>query len=243
MWPNKQHSLGWVFVSRMIGIICFLIIVVLANILTYYVNSPLYHSGVDFLNLNFWLLLLIGIIIFVADIFGAFPFPLNLPAPVIKAIGSVFIIAFVLRVFEWVDSATGNNIYHYFWLLSFVIVPIVFIIVLLAGYYEIICDLWAKAKLRDQSDVVVAGETVSAASSPAVHIPQIMGGYRCRIPHDAVRSSPPVPRRDPEAVTVFSGKKDPQSMVRQFFLKREPSRSPVRVLCPELLLFFREFFR
>jgi hypothetical protein len=172
MWPNKQHSLGWVFVSRMIGIISFLIVVVLANILTYYVKSPLYHSGVDFLNLNFWLLLLIGIIIFVADIFGAFPFPLNLPAPVIKAIGSVFIIAFVLRVFEWVDTTTGNNIYHYFWLLSFVIVPIVFIIVLLAGYYEIICDLWAKAKLRDQSDVEVAEETVSATGSPAVTSPK-----------------------------------------------------------------------
>lgn len=172
MWPNKQHSLGWVFVSRMIGIICFLIVVVLANILKYYVNSPLYHSGVEFLNLNFWLLLLIGIIIFVADIFGAFPFPLNLPAPVIKAIGSVFIIAFVLRVFEWVDTTTGNNIYHYFWLLSFVIVPIVFIIVLLAGYYEIICDLWAKAKLRDQSDVEVTGETVSATGSPTVTSPK-----------------------------------------------------------------------
>ena len=131
MWPNKQHSLGWVFVSRMIGIICFLIVVVLANILTFYVGNPLYHAGVEFLNPNFWLLILIGIIIFIADIFGAFPFPLNLPAPIIKAIGSVFIIAFVLRVFDWVDSATGNNIYHYFWLLSFVIVPVVFIIVLL----------------------------------------------------------------------------------------------------------------
>jgi len=163
MWPDKQHSLGWVFVSRMIGILCFLIVVVLANILTYYVRNPLYHSGVAFLDLNFWLLLLIAIIIFVAGIFGAFPFPLNLPAPVINAIGSVFIIAFVLRVFEWVDTTTGNNIYHYFWLLSFVIVPIVFIIVLLAGYYEIICDLWAKEKLREKSDVVVAGETPSPA--------------------------------------------------------------------------------
>ncbi|MFY9749954.1 MAG: hypothetical protein WAK75_04480 [Methanoregula sp.] len=166
MWPNKQHSLGWVFVSRMIGIICFLIVVVLANILTFYVSNPLYHAGVDFLNLNFWLLILIGIIIFIADIFGALPFPMNLPAPIIKAIGSVFIIAFVLRVFEWVDSATGNNIYHYFWLLSFVIVPVVFIIVLLAGYYEIICDLWAKAKIRDESDTVVH----ASASNPAVSV-------------------------------------------------------------------------
>jgi signal transduction histidine kinase len=169
MWPNKQHSLGWIFVTRMIGIISFLIVVVLANILVFYVSSPLFHSGVDFLNLNFWLLVLIGIIIFVADIFGAFPFPLNLPAPIIKAIGSVFIIAFVLRVFDWVDAVTGNNIYHYFWLLSFVIVPVVFIIVLLAGYYEIICDLWAKAKIRDESDVVVAG---SAPKPPANSSPK-----------------------------------------------------------------------
>jgi hypothetical protein len=161
MWPNKQRSLGWVFVSRMIGIICFLIIVVLANILTYYVNSPLYHAGVDFLNLNFWLLLLIGIIIFVADIFGGFPFPLNLPAPIIKAIGSVFIIAFVLRIFEWVDQTTGNTLYHYFWLLSFVIVPIVFIMVLVTGYYEIICDLWARSKLTTGS---ISG--VEDATSP-----------------------------------------------------------------------------
>jgi hypothetical protein len=168
MWPHKQHSLGWIFVSRMIGIICFLIIVVLANILTFYVGNPLYHTGVDFLNLNFWLLILIGIIIFVGDIFGAFPFPLNLPAPIIKAIGSVFVIAFVLRVFEWVDTATGNNIYHYFWLLSFVIVPIVFIIVLLAGYYEIICDLWAKARIRDESETVVhAADSNSFAQSPS----------------------------------------------------------------------------
>jgi hypothetical protein len=150
----------------MIGIICFLIIVVLANILTFYVGNPLYHAGVDFLNLNFWLLILIGVIIFVGDIFGAFPFPLNLPSPIIKAIGSVFVIAFVLRVFEWVDTATGNNIYHYFWLLSFVIVPIVFIIVLLAGYYEIICDLWAKARIRDESETVVhAGDSTSFMQS------------------------------------------------------------------------------
>ena len=82
----------------MIGIICFLIVVVLANILTYYVGSQVYHSGVTFVNENFWLLLLIAIILMIADLFGAFPFPLNLPAPIVKAIGSVFCIAFFLRL-------------------------------------------------------------------------------------------------------------------------------------------------
>ena len=39
MWQYRKKPLSWVFVSRMIGIICFLIIVVLANILTYYVSN------------------------------------------------------------------------------------------------------------------------------------------------------------------------------------------------------------
>ena len=141
-----ERSLGWVFVTRMIGIISFLIIVVLANILTYYVASPVFYSGVGLLNANFWLLLLIGIIIFIGDIFTAFPFPLDLPAPVIRAIGSVFIIAFVLRVFEWVDRLAGSNIYQFFWFLSFVVVPIVFLLVLLSGYYEIIRRLFRSGR-------------------------------------------------------------------------------------------------
>ena len=164
---DKHRSLGWVFVSRMIGIICFLIIVVLANIFTFYVSNPIYHSGVDFLNTNFWLLLIIGIILFIADIFSVFPFPLDLPFPIIRAIGSVFIIAFVLRVFEWVDQLTASNLYHFFWLISFVIVPVVFIIVLITGYYEIICDLSSRARLRGDTTGTVAYDSVRPVASPA----------------------------------------------------------------------------
>jgi hypothetical protein len=149
-----ERSLGWVFVTRMIGIISFLIIVVLANILTYYVASPVFYSGVGLLNANFWLLLLIGIIIFIGDIFTAFPFPLDLPAPVIRAIGSVFIIAFVLRVFEWVDRLAGSNIYQFFWFLSFVVVPVVFLLVLLSGYYEIIRRLFRSGRTNGMAPTI-----------------------------------------------------------------------------------------
>jgi len=167
---GKDRSLGWVFVSRMIGIICFLIIVVLANILTFYVSNPVFHSGVAFLNTNFWLLLVIGVILFTADIFSVFPFPLDLPFPVIKAIGSVFIIAFVLRIFQWVDQITGNNLYHFLWLISFVIVPVVFIIVLITGYYEILCDLSSRARFT--SDTATAGADVGIPSSPPAARPE-----------------------------------------------------------------------
>jgi len=142
MGRYRNRSLGWVFVSRMIGIICFLIVVVLANILTYYVTGTVYHSAVNFINENFWLLILIGVILLVADLFGAFPFPLNLPAPIIKAIGSVFSVAFILRVFQWVDTVAATNLYPAFWFVSFLVVPLVFLIVLATGYFEIMRRLW-----------------------------------------------------------------------------------------------------
>jgi hypothetical protein len=140
----------------MIGIIGFLIVVVLANILTYYVSNPLYNAAVQFVNGNFWLLLLIAIILFVGAIFGAFPFPLNLPAPIIMAIGSVFCIAFFLRVFQWVDSVATTNLYSMFWLLSFLIVPLVFIIVLASGYFRIMRQLWWQPRTdRTDDDQVI----------------------------------------------------------------------------------------
>lgn len=158
MGQYRNRSLGWVFVTRMIGILCFLIVVVLANILTYYVANPIYHSGVTFINQEFWLLVLISAILLVAGLFGAFPFPLNLPAPIIKAIGSVFCIAFILRVFKWVDTVAASNLYDTFWLVAFLVVPLVFLIVLAMGYYEIMRRLWWQPYLDTGTEMIVVHE-------------------------------------------------------------------------------------
>jgi len=166
LW-NRNNSVSWVFVSRMTGIICFLIVVVLANILTYYVESPVYHAGVTFLNENFWLLVLISIILLVADLFGAFPFPLNLPAPIIRAFGSVFCIAFVLSVFQWVDLYFRTTLYQFFWVLAFLVVPLVFLIVLATGYFDIMRRLWLQPKLDDDPGVkVVLKDTIRKTELP-----------------------------------------------------------------------------
>ncbi len=161
MGQYRNRSLGWVFVSRMIGIICFLIVVVLANILTYYVTSPVYHSGVNLINENFWLLVLIAVILLVADVFGVFPFPLNLPAPIIRAFGSVFCIAFVLSVFQWVDRYFGTSLYQFFWVLAFLIVPLVFLIVLASGYFEIMRRLWWQPNIDGDTGVKVVHQETS----------------------------------------------------------------------------------
>ena len=169
MGKNRNKSLSWVFVSRMIGIICFLIIVVLANILKFYLSSPVYQSGIMFLNTNFWLFILIAIIFLVADLFGAFPFPLNLPAPIIRAFASVFCIAVIQIVFQWVDGISGTSFYQFFWLITFILVPLVFLIVLASGYYEIMKELWWQPKLEPDtgSDTLVFHEESPAQDTQA----------------------------------------------------------------------------
>ena len=142
----RSHSLGWVFATRMIGIICLLIAIVLANILTHYVENPVFISAVTFINGNFWLLILIALILMVGDVFAAFPFPFNLPAPIITAFGSVFFIMFMLRIFQWTDTVTSTTLSPLFSFLAPVIATVVFLIVLVSGYYAILRQLWFQSR-------------------------------------------------------------------------------------------------
>ena len=154
-----EKSLGWVFVTRMIGILTFLIVVVLANIL-----KSIYPSCapvVEFLNANFWLLLLIGIILFIAEIFTAFPFPLDLPAPIIRAFGSVFIITFLLAVVRWLGVSKEIN--DLFQILSILVAPIVFLLVLATGYYEILRRLFRSGRTNGSA---------SATPDPTIGTPR-----------------------------------------------------------------------
>jgi len=165
---NRNRSVGWVFVTRMIGIICFLIVVVLAKILTSFIPPDgIYYKALEgILFANFWLLLLIAIILFVADIFGAFPFPLNLPAPIIKAFGSIFCIAFVLDVFRWIDSSFGTMLFPLFWMPSLILIPLLFILLLATGYVGIMRRLWLQSNIDTG-----AGSEVVHQESPDIEQP------------------------------------------------------------------------
>lgn len=162
----RTRSFGWVFVKGMSGIICFLIVVVLAKILTNFTppDGIFQKAAEGILFANFWLLLLITIILFIADIFGAFPFPLNLPAPIIRAFGGVFCIAFILSIFQWYDSNFSTMLFQLFLLPALILIPLLFIIVLATGYFEIMRQLWWIPKVADDPD----GQVVHQV--PAVYL-------------------------------------------------------------------------
>lgn len=157
MGQYRKKPLSWIFLSRTIGIITFLIIVVLANLLTYYVSNSFYNSCVTFLNENFWLLIIIAVILLIGDIFGVFAFPLNLPAPVIKAIGSVFVIFFIISLIRWMDTIASTNFYNPFLWVSYLLVVLVFFIVLASGYYAILQEISWQPELEgdDSSDTFI----------------------------------------------------------------------------------------
>jgi hypothetical protein len=150
MGQYRRKPLSWIFLSRMIGIIIFLIIVVLANLLTHYVSNSFYNSCVMFLNENFWLLIIIAFILLAGDIFGVFVFPLNLPSPIIKAIGSVFFIFFILSLIRWVDTIAFTNFYYPFLFISYLLAVLVFLVVLISGYYEILRELSWQPELEGE---------------------------------------------------------------------------------------------
>jgi hypothetical protein len=167
----QKKPLSWIFVSRMMAIICFLIVVVLATILTT-VTTPdgTFQQAADgLLFSNFWLLLFILVILFVADIFGTFTFPLNLPAPIIRAFGSAFCITYILIVFQWIDDNYGTTISQFSWLIPSFIVPLVFLIVLVTGYYGIFRQLseQPEKESEDVSDtLMVHGEGFDSTAQP-----------------------------------------------------------------------------
>jgi len=104
---GKESVVG-VLIARIVGLVVFLILLGILNILAgAYVQTPIFLQIVAFLNANLGLLILISVIFLVGDLFGALAFPLNLPGPVFGAVGAVFLVMFLLRLFSLVGEITG----------------------------------------------------------------------------------------------------------------------------------------
>jgi hypothetical protein len=137
MGEYKKQSLIGIFLSRIAGIIVFLIILGILNILAEGIRVVMFHQVVGFLNANIGLILALSLFFLIGDLFGALTFPLNLPAPLFNAVGGVLIVAFIFRMFLLVDAMTGLTVFEMIGAIEFMVYPVVFIIVLIAGYASI----------------------------------------------------------------------------------------------------------
>jgi hypothetical protein len=124
-------------VSGVLGILIFLLVLVLFRFIADHTSWALFSAFVDFLFANAALVVFFSILFMIGDIFEAFRFPFDLPFPIIKAVGSVFLVTFIFNIFAFLDSYYGFSLSPALDLLKLILYPLVPIVVLIAGYVSI----------------------------------------------------------------------------------------------------------
>lgn len=148
----EKKSVGSRILIRMLGFFIFLVLLGIAKVLSFYILSDFYTAIVGFFLDNLFLAFLIFFITLIADTFWAFWFPFNIPAPVVSAVSSIFIVTYIYRLWLFLDN----------YLLTGIEMPIslvyqlVFWSVLVGGYVVIILRFvgWGdiRAKLKERRE-------------------------------------------------------------------------------------------
>jgi len=133
----KERSIIHIFFSRILGFLLFLILLGIANLLVKYIHNSVYIAIVNFLFDNLVLLIIILFISLLADIFWRFWFPFNLPAPILSAVSSIYMIKYIYNLWILIDSFVNTGITFQIG----IIYKIVFWVVVIAGYINILIRL------------------------------------------------------------------------------------------------------
>lgn len=131
---NQARNVAGIFLSKLLGVLIFLVILGLLNFLIPYVDEFVFREIVGFLNANLLLILLFTLFFCVAEMFFALVFPINLPAPLFSSFGSVFLVSFIFNVLGFIDSNFKMGLNGLLNEVYFFIVVIVFLIVFISGY-------------------------------------------------------------------------------------------------------------
>jgi hypothetical protein len=138
----NTKGLMYEIMTRIIGFLIFLVLLGIANVLTYYVKNDIFLSVVGFLNSNIWLIVIFSVIFLIGEIFGYLMFPLNIPSPLFNAVGGALLIQFVFQLLSYVTSLAKIKLEFPLSLAEIenIVIILVFIIVLVVGYVHIIID-------------------------------------------------------------------------------------------------------
>jgi len=130
--PNKNRDL------YLVSFVVFLIILGFLNISLDVFDNNILFEVVRLLNNNIWLIFIFSIIFTIGEVFGSFKFPGNLPAPIFNAIGSIFLLNFLFKIFRLVGNLSEINTFDNLTITFSFLYPIIFLLVLLGGYISIL---------------------------------------------------------------------------------------------------------
>lgn len=129
-YTSALQALAW----GLFGIFVFILILVALQAFAAGQDSALLTGFVDFLTAEAGLIVMMAVLFMIGDIFATFPLPFSLPAPFFNAGASVLLVMFIVRIFRFLDSFSTIGIYPQIQALEPLMYPLVFIIVLVAGF-------------------------------------------------------------------------------------------------------------
>ena len=146
----SKKSVAKIILLRLIGFVAFLILLGIANIISGVIQLQIFTSIVELFNSNILLLFVITVIFLIGEIFWAFRFPFNLPAPIVSSVGAVVCLIFFFRLFSYFKTFFEFDIPESVMTWSLVIYPLLFFIVLIAGYVSIVVKLAKPEKVEER---------------------------------------------------------------------------------------------
>ena len=149
---ERGQSPTRIVIYHLISFVVFLIILGFLNISLDVFDNNIISEVVRLLNNNIWLIFIFSIIFTIGEVFGSFRFPGNLPAPIFNAIGSIFLLNFLFKIFRLVGNISEINTFENISKTFPFLYPIIFLLVLLGGYLSILSGAsWESPKKKKTS--------------------------------------------------------------------------------------------
>lgn len=145
----RRRSIVWTVFSTFVTILALFILLAILDFSFSSSGNAIIQGLISLLEGDFYLLIVIALILMTGEIFDRFSFPLNLPAPLFHALASVFLIIFIFDVFRYLDGITGANIYQNLEILRILLSILIFLIVFIGGYFKIFGDLLISGRQRE----------------------------------------------------------------------------------------------
>jgi hypothetical protein len=145
---RRTNSIPWIIFARLTGLALFLIILSLMNAYSGSSDNRVFIEVLGFMNQSLGLIILFSAFFLIGEVVRALFFPLNLPAPIINALGGLYLLSFLFGMFGVVDRITGVDALSALEYLKPVAYPLVFIAVIIGGYASIFSDLVPKKERR-----------------------------------------------------------------------------------------------
>jgi hypothetical protein len=153
MKNREKRPVLWVVLSGLTGILVFLVLlVILGYLASYYPNTVLPDLFTLLVN-NLALILTASVLFIIADIFYTFRFPFSIPAPLLGGLGSLFIVSLFFIIMDFFDLTYSLGISAMFPKIRDILYPLVFFIVVIAGYARIFFTGNAGCKQPGSADV------------------------------------------------------------------------------------------